>query len=172
MSKAIPLHLYDTTVCINKLHIHQQQIRRIPLTFLLPPEVSASFQSGTSISYAFTESHDLGRNSSAVPSSIHSDLTLRGENVSLSFRTNQSPAMLVHVGSYYREYLALLINKQGEGFYFEGVCLRCRCSGSCWYFPHSHVCVCFLFTILEFYFLFLYHFCRFGSSIHTYVPFL
>ena len=54
------------------------------------------------------------RNSSARPSSIYSDVTLRGENVSLSFRTNQSPALLLYVSSYYREYLALLINKHGE----------------------------------------------------------
>ncbi|XP_051264393.1 contactin-associated protein-like 4 isoform X1 [Dicentrarchus labrax] len=74
-------------------------------------EVSASFKSGTSISYTFKEPYELSRNSSALPSSIYSDMTLRGENVSLSFRTNQSPAVLFYVSSYYREYLALLINK-------------------------------------------------------------
>uniref|UniRef100_A0A8C4HPW2 Contactin associated protein like 3 n=1 Tax=Dicentrarchus labrax TaxID=13489 RepID=A0A8C4HPW2_DICLA len=77
-------------------------------------EVSASFKSGTSISYTFKEPYELSRNSSALPSSIYSDMTLRGENVSLSFRTNQSPAVLFYVSSYYREYLALLINKHGE----------------------------------------------------------
>ncbi|XP_070775361.1 contactin-associated protein-like 4 [Enoplosus armatus] len=74
-------------------------------------EVSASFKSGTSVSYTFKEPYELSRNSSALPSSIYSDMTLRGENVSLSFRTNQSPAVLFYVSSYYREYLALLINK-------------------------------------------------------------
>uniref|UniRef100_A0A8C4FD84 Contactin associated protein like 3 n=1 Tax=Dicentrarchus labrax TaxID=13489 RepID=A0A8C4FD84_DICLA len=77
-------------------------------------EVSASFKSGTSVSYTFKEPYELSRNSSALPSSIYSDMTLRGENVSLSFRTNQSPAVLFYVSSYYREYLALLINKHGE----------------------------------------------------------
>uniref|UniRef100_A0A3Q3S3R8 Contactin-associated protein-like 4 n=1 Tax=Mastacembelus armatus TaxID=205130 RepID=A0A3Q3S3R8_9TELE len=77
-------------------------------------EVSASFRSGTSVSYTFKEPYELMRNSSALPSSIYSDMTLRGENVSLSFRTNQSPALLLYVSSYYREYLALLINKHGE----------------------------------------------------------
>uniref|UniRef100_A0A3B4ZJD8 Contactin-associated protein-like 4 n=1 Tax=Stegastes partitus TaxID=144197 RepID=A0A3B4ZJD8_9TELE len=77
-------------------------------------EVSASFKSGTSVSYTFKEPYELSRNSSALPSSIYSDMTLRGENVSLSFRTNQSPALLLYVSSYYREYLALLINKHGE----------------------------------------------------------
>ncbi|XP_067331445.1 contactin-associated protein-like 4 isoform X2 [Channa argus] len=74
-------------------------------------EVSASFRSGTSVSYTFKEPYELIRNSSARPSSIHTDMTLRGENVSLSFRTNQSPALLLYVSSYYREHLALLINK-------------------------------------------------------------
>ncbi|XP_036941178.1 contactin-associated protein-like 4 isoform X1 [Acanthopagrus latus] len=74
-------------------------------------EVSASFKSDTSVSYTFKEPYELSRNSSALPSSIYSDTTLRGENVSLSFRTNQSPAVLFYVSSYYREHLALLINK-------------------------------------------------------------
>ncbi|XP_008289756.1 contactin-associated protein-like 4 [Stegastes partitus] len=77
-------------------------------------EVSASFKSGTSVSYTFKEPYELSRNSSALPSSIYSDMTLRGENVSLSFRTNQSPALLLYVSSYYREYLALLINKHDK----------------------------------------------------------
>ncbi|XP_027147664.1 contactin-associated protein-like 4 isoform X1 [Larimichthys crocea] len=74
-------------------------------------EVSAGFKSETSVSYTFKEPYELSRNSSALPSSIYSDMTLREENVSLSFRTNQSPAVLFYVSSYYREYLALLINK-------------------------------------------------------------
>ncbi|XP_073347320.1 contactin-associated protein-like 4 [Pagrus major] len=77
-------------------------------------EVSASFKSGTSVSYTFKEPYELSRNSSALPSSIYSDTTLRGENVSLSFRTNQSPAVLFYVSSYYREHLALLINKHDK----------------------------------------------------------
>ncbi|XP_058496196.1 contactin-associated protein-like 4 isoform X3 [Solea solea] len=77
-------------------------------------EVSASFKSATSVSYTFKEPYKLMRNSSALPSSIYSDMTLRGENVSLSFRTNQSPALLVYISSYYREYMALLINKHDE----------------------------------------------------------
>ncbi|XP_056247284.1 contactin-associated protein-like 4 [Seriola aureovittata] len=77
-------------------------------------EVSATFKSGTSVSYTFKEPYELIRNSSALPSSIYSDMTLRGENVSLSFRTSQSPALLLYVTSYYREYLALLINKHDK----------------------------------------------------------
>ncbi|XP_061587826.1 contactin-associated protein-like 4 isoform X1 [Cololabis saira] len=74
-------------------------------------EVSASFRPETSVSYTFREPSEQSRNGSALPSSIYSDATLRGENVSLSFRTNQSPALLLSVSSLSREYLALLINK-------------------------------------------------------------
>ncbi|XP_037537324.1 contactin-associated protein-like 4 [Nematolebias whitei] len=76
-------------------------------------EVSASFKSGTSIRYAFKEPYEWSRNSSSLPS-VTSDMTLRGENVSLSFRTAQSPALLLFVSSHYREYLVLLINQHDE----------------------------------------------------------
>uniref|UniRef100_A0A3B5MXX6 Uncharacterized protein n=1 Tax=Xiphophorus couchianus TaxID=32473 RepID=A0A3B5MXX6_9TELE len=78
-------------------------------------EVSADFKSGTSISYAFKEPDELSRNSSDLPSSIYSDPLPRGENVSLSFRTTQSPALLLHVSNHFNEYLALLINRHGKG---------------------------------------------------------
>uniref|UniRef100_A0A671YXY4 Contactin-associated protein-like 4 n=1 Tax=Sparus aurata TaxID=8175 RepID=A0A671YXY4_SPAAU len=74
-------------------------------------EVSASFMSTTSITYTLKEPYELSRNSSALPSSIYSDTTLRGENISLGFRTSQSPALLLYISSFYREYLALLINQ-------------------------------------------------------------
>ncbi|XP_049443304.1 contactin-associated protein-like 4 isoform X1 [Epinephelus fuscoguttatus] len=77
-------------------------------------EVSASFMSSTSIVYNLKEPYELSRNSSTSPSSIYSDVTLRGENISLSFRTSQSPALLLYVNSFYREYLALLINSHDE----------------------------------------------------------
>uniref|UniRef100_A0A3B5BNK5 Contactin-associated protein-like 4 n=1 Tax=Stegastes partitus TaxID=144197 RepID=A0A3B5BNK5_9TELE len=77
-------------------------------------EVSASLKSTTSITYILKEPYEPSRNSSALPSSIYSDITLRAENISLSFRTSQSPALLLHVSSFYREYLTLLINKHGE----------------------------------------------------------
>lgn len=65
-------------------------------------EVSAIFKSRTSLSYSLHSSPIL------------SDGTLRGENVSLSFRTSQSPALLLYISSYQREYLALLLNQYGK----------------------------------------------------------
>uniref|UniRef100_A0A3Q3SZB5 Contactin-associated protein-like 4 n=1 Tax=Mastacembelus armatus TaxID=205130 RepID=A0A3Q3SZB5_9TELE len=91
-------------------HIHLQ------LNSQLFIEISASFKLGTSVSYTFKEQvvNELNRSSSVVPSSIYSDMTLRAENISLSFRTSQSPALLLYVSSYHREYLALLLNRDGE----------------------------------------------------------
>ncbi|XP_068183216.1 contactin-associated protein-like 4 [Antennarius striatus] len=80
-------------------------------------EVSAIFKSGTSVSYTFTEPvvNELNRSfHDSLPSSIYSDVTLSAENVSLSFRTSQSPALLLFISSYRREYLALLLNKNNE----------------------------------------------------------
>lgn len=128
--------------------------------------MSASFESGTSVSYTFKEQYELIRNSSTLSSSIYSDTTLRGEDVSLSFRTNQSPALLLYVSSYYREYLALLINKHGEGtqgFYFETVFFKFT-------FYQLHLfCVSLLYLIFLKLFntftFFIYRLCSSHSSI-------
>ncbi|KAM9848458.1 contactin-associated protein-like 4 [Aulostomus maculatus] len=77
-------------------------------------ELSASFMSTTSLAYILKEPSEVSRNSSALPSSVYSETTLRGENFSLSFRTGQAPALLLYVTSLSREYLVLLINKHGE----------------------------------------------------------
>lgn len=68
----------------------------------LSAEVSAIFKSWTSVSYSLHSSPIL------------SGGTLRGENVSLSFRTSRTPALLLYISSYQREYLALLLNKYGK----------------------------------------------------------
>uniref|UniRef100_A0AAX7UKJ0 Contactin associated protein like 3 n=1 Tax=Astatotilapia calliptera TaxID=8154 RepID=A0AAX7UKJ0_ASTCA len=82
-------------------------------------EVSASFKSETSVTYAFKEQmvNELNRSSSSsssFPSSIYSDITLKAENVSLSFRTSQSPALLLYVSSYHREYFAVLLSNSKD----------------------------------------------------------
>ncbi|XP_062252129.1 contactin-associated protein-like 4 [Platichthys flesus] len=79
-------------------------------------EVSASFTSTMSITYVLKEPYELSSSSTSLsPSpSIFSDVKLRGENISLSFRTLQSPALLLYVHSFHKEYLALLINEHDE----------------------------------------------------------
>uniref|UniRef100_A0A4W4FQ80 Contactin associated protein like 3 n=1 Tax=Electrophorus electricus TaxID=8005 RepID=A0A4W4FQ80_ELEEL len=56
-------------------------------------EVSAYFRPGTSVTYVFRE---LSGNASTQSSYLYSDLSLRGENVSLSFSTSQTPALLLY----------------------------------------------------------------------------
>uniref|UniRef100_A0A8C6PDK8 Contactin associated protein like 3 n=1 Tax=Nothobranchius furzeri TaxID=105023 RepID=A0A8C6PDK8_NOTFU len=68
-------------------------------------ELSGSFKAGTSIRYSFKDPYEWSRNSSHLPSSIYSDSTPRGENISLSFRTTQSPALLLYISSFYRGHL-------------------------------------------------------------------
>ncbi|KAK3521327.1 hypothetical protein QTP70_003170 [Hemibagrus guttatus] len=90
----------------------------LPLTSFsmtgLVVEVSAFFRPGTSVVYTFKEPYELNRNSSTMSSSIYSDLTLKEENISLSFRTSQAPAVLLYASSYYREFLAIFLNKNGQ----------------------------------------------------------
>lgn len=82
--------------------------------FLFISEVSAYFKPGTSVAYTFKEPYELNKNASSQSSSIYSDLTLRGESIAFSFRTTQAPALLLYVNSYYREYLAVVLNRNGE----------------------------------------------------------
>ncbi|KAI1905287.1 hypothetical protein AGOR_G00014550 [Albula goreensis] len=77
-------------------------------------EVSAYFKPGTSVAYTFKEPYELTKNASTQSSSIYSDSTLRGENIVFSFRTTQAPALLLYANSYYREYLAVLLNRNGH----------------------------------------------------------
>ncbi|XP_036382105.1 contactin-associated protein-like 5 [Megalops cyprinoides] len=74
-------------------------------------EVSSYFRSGTSVTYSFKE---LNKNSSAQTSTVYSDLSLEGETIAFSFRTTQTPALLLCVSSHYREYIAILINRNGQ----------------------------------------------------------
>ncbi|KAJ3599774.1 hypothetical protein NHX12_033730 [Muraenolepis orangiensis] len=78
-------------------------------------ELSASFTSGTAVHYALREYRDMGGNHSFLPSSAHLHMALRGEEVSLSFRTSQRPALLLYVSSsHHTEYLGLLISKDDK----------------------------------------------------------
>uniref|UniRef100_A0A3B4B5P3 Uncharacterized protein n=1 Tax=Periophthalmus magnuspinnatus TaxID=409849 RepID=A0A3B4B5P3_9GOBI len=97
-------------------HIHLQ------LNSQLFIEVSASFKSSTSISYSFQGSKERDLNhSSGTHVSVHTDLSLRAENVSLSFRSVQTPALLLYISSYHREHLALLLNKHNFSVTFPCV---------------------------------------------------
>ncbi|KAG7280774.1 hypothetical protein CRUP_037704 [Coryphaenoides rupestris] len=82
-------------------------------------ELSASFTSSTAVHYDLRDRREQGtRDQSSLPSSArHPDeeVTLSGEEVSLSFRTSQRPALLLLVSSsHHQEYLALLISQDDK----------------------------------------------------------
>ncbi|KAK7889546.1 hypothetical protein WMY93_025106 [Mugilogobius chulae] len=70
-------------------------------------EVSAIFKPSTSVLFSVSDPFDLSERAQ----SEEQDWT--GENMSLSFRTSHSPAMLLYVSSY-RQHIALLVNTQEE----------------------------------------------------------
>ncbi|XP_032410027.1 contactin-associated protein-like 4 [Xiphophorus hellerii] len=79
-------------------------------------DVSVAFEPETSLSYSFEENlpNESNGSSSSHLSPFLPNLNLRGENVSLSFRSAQSPALFLYVSSRRRQYLALLLNKQEQ----------------------------------------------------------
>uniref|UniRef100_A0A3P9QHD9 Contactin-associated protein-like 4 n=1 Tax=Poecilia reticulata TaxID=8081 RepID=A0A3P9QHD9_POERE len=102
--------------CVERASGFSCDCSRSAYTGVFCHEVSGSFEPTTSITYIVKEPYEASKNSSSLHSSIYSDITLRGDDVSLSFRTSQSPAPLLYVSSFYRQYLILLINKHGEDF--------------------------------------------------------
>uniref|UniRef100_A0A3B5MAQ9 Uncharacterized protein n=1 Tax=Xiphophorus couchianus TaxID=32473 RepID=A0A3B5MAQ9_9TELE len=75
-------------------------------------DVSVAFEPETSLSYSFEENlpNESNGSSRSHLSPFLPNLNLRGENVSLSFRSAQSPALFLYVSSRRRQYLALLLN--------------------------------------------------------------
>ena len=84
----------------------------------MSPEVSASFTSATAVHYDLREPRQPGAgNQSSLPPPRLPDAPLRGEEVSLSFRTSQRPALLLYASSsHHQEFLALLISRDGRCF--------------------------------------------------------
>ncbi|XP_054885395.1 contactin-associated protein-like 4 [Poeciliopsis prolifica] len=79
-------------------------------------DVSVAFEPETSLSCSFEENLVNESNRSISPPSLPFLPTLnpRAENISLSFRSGQSPALFLYVSSRRRQYLALLLNKQEQ----------------------------------------------------------
>ncbi|XP_031749305.1 contactin-associated protein-like 5 [Xenopus tropicalis] len=78
-------------------------------------EVSAMFEAGTSVTYIFQEPYPVSKNASNFPSSpIYADTVISKENISFSFVTGQAPSLLLHINSFYHDYLAVLLIKNGS----------------------------------------------------------
>ncbi|XP_037654242.1 contactin-associated protein-like 3 [Choloepus didactylus] len=77
-------------------------------------EISAYFETGSSVTYNFQEHDTLSENSSSLAASSHGDVTLTREEVTLSFRTTRTPSLLLYVSSFHEEYLSVVLAKNGS----------------------------------------------------------
>nr|XP_006007056.1 PREDICTED: contactin-associated protein-like 4 [Latimeria chalumnae] len=76
-------------------------------------EVSAYLGTGASVVYAFQEYYTLAINSSTPAASFYAGMTLSREDIHFSFRTIHTPSLLFYINSYYEEYLAVILCKNG-----------------------------------------------------------
>ncbi|XP_023369886.1 contactin-associated protein-like 4 isoform X5 [Otolemur garnettii] len=77
-------------------------------------EISAYFESGSSVIYSFQDNYFLSKNSSSHAASFHGDMKLSRETIKFSFRTTRTPSLLLFVSSSYKEYLSVIIAKNGS----------------------------------------------------------
>lgn len=77
-------------------------------------EISAYFEMGSSVTYNFQERLPLDENTSSLASSLHGDVILSRETITLSFRTTQTPCLLLYVSSFDEEYLSVILANNGE----------------------------------------------------------
>ncbi|XP_009994687.1 PREDICTED: contactin-associated protein-like 4 [Chaetura pelagica] len=77
-------------------------------------EISAYFGTGTSVTYNFQEYYTLAKNSSSHASSFYADMTLSREAITFAFRTTQTPSLLLYVSSFYKEYLSIILTRNGS----------------------------------------------------------
>ncbi|XP_053464567.1 contactin-associated protein-like 4 isoform X2 [Nycticebus coucang] len=77
-------------------------------------EISAYFESGSSVIYSFQENYFLSKNSSSHAASFHGDMKQSRETIKFSFRTAQTPSLLLFLSSSYKEYLSVIIAKNGS----------------------------------------------------------
>ncbi|XP_052634434.1 contactin-associated protein-like 4 isoform X1 [Harpia harpyja] len=77
-------------------------------------EISAYFGTGTSVTYNFQEYYTLAKNSSSHASSFYADMTLNSEAITFAFRTTRTPSLLLYVNSFYKEYLSVILTRNGS----------------------------------------------------------
>ncbi|XP_058679322.1 contactin-associated protein-like 4 isoform X1 [Ammospiza caudacuta] len=77
-------------------------------------EISAYFWTGTSVTYNFQEYYTLAKNSSSHASSFYADMTLAREAIAFAFRTTRTPSLLLYVSSFYKEYLSVILTRNGS----------------------------------------------------------
>ncbi|KAG8432120.1 hypothetical protein GDO86_016665 [Hymenochirus boettgeri] len=82
---------------------------------LCTKEVSAMFEVGTSVRYHFQDPYPVSRNTSGLSSSpIYADTVISKENITFSFMTGLAPSLLLHIDSFYQDYVAVLLCRNGS----------------------------------------------------------
>ncbi|NXD05412.1 CNTP4 protein, partial [Certhia familiaris] len=84
------------------------------IELLFVSEISAYFWTGTSVTYNFQEYYTLAKNSSSHASSFYADMTLTREAITFAFRTTRTPSLLLYVSSFYKEYLSVILTRNGD----------------------------------------------------------
>uniref|UniRef100_A0A674HSA9 Contactin associated protein family member 5 n=1 Tax=Taeniopygia guttata TaxID=59729 RepID=A0A674HSA9_TAEGU len=77
-------------------------------------EVSALFEAGTSVTYTFQEPYPVTKNASTSSSAIYVDAVMSKENIAFSFLTAHTPSLLLYINTYFHEYLAVILSKNGS----------------------------------------------------------
>ncbi|XP_023579328.1 contactin-associated protein-like 3 [Octodon degus] len=78
-------------------------------------EISAYFETGSSMTYNFQEHPILSKNTSSLTaSSLQKGVTFSRETITLSFQTTGTPSSLLYVSSFYEEYLSVILAKNGS----------------------------------------------------------
>ncbi|XP_075455712.1 contactin-associated protein-like 4 isoform X2 [Ascaphus truei] len=77
-------------------------------------DISAYFGSGSSLTYNFQDNYTISKNSSLHASPLYSDMTTTRESIVLSFRTTQTPSLLLFASSFFKEYISVIISKNGS----------------------------------------------------------
>lgn len=84
-------------------------------------EVSALFEAGTSITYIFQEPYPVTKNASTSSSAIYADAITSKENIAFSFLTAHAPSLLLYINTYFHEYLAVILSKNGKYSWFATI---------------------------------------------------
>ncbi|XP_040593711.1 contactin-associated protein-like 5 isoform X2 [Mesocricetus auratus] len=77
-------------------------------------EISALFDSGSSVTYMFQEPYPVTKNTSLSSSAIYTDTAPSKETITLSFVTAHAPSLLVFLNSSSQDFLAILLCKNGS----------------------------------------------------------
>lgn len=72
------------------------------------------FEAGTSVTYIFQEPYPVTKNTSTSSSGIYADAIMSKENIAFSFLTARAPSLLLYIDTYFHDYLAVILSKNGK----------------------------------------------------------